>query len=36
MYVKNEFWLNVDDKLLKAYESNLGWHTLVVAKINLN
>ena len=24
MYVKNEFWLNVDDKLLKAYESNLG------------
>ena len=35
MYVKNEFWLNVDYKLLKAYESDLGWHTLV-AKINLN
>ena len=36
MYIKNEFWLIVDYKLLKAYESDLGWHTLVVEKINLN
>jgi ubiquinone/menaquinone biosynthesis C-methylase UbiE len=35
MYVKNEFWKNVDDKLLKAYESDLGWHTLVIGKIKI-
>ena len=33
VYVKNEFWKNVDDRLLKAYERDLGWHTLVIAKL---
>ena len=32
-YVKDEYWKNVDEKLLREYERELGWHTLFVGKI---
>jgi 2-polyprenyl-3-methyl-5-hydroxy-6-metoxy-1,4-benzoquinol methylase len=33
IYVVNKFWENVDRKLFQEYERLLGWHTLVVAKL---
>jgi ubiquinone/menaquinone biosynthesis C-methylase UbiE len=32
VYIKDEYWKNVDDKLLTEYERDLGWHTLFIAK----
>ena len=31
IYVKDQYWKNVDDKLLKQFEKDIGWHTLVIA-----
>ena len=32
VYVKDEYWKNVGDELLKEYERDLGWHTLFIGK----
>jgi len=31
-YVKEDCWKNVDDKMMEELETELGWHTCVVAK----
>jgi ubiquinone/menaquinone biosynthesis C-methylase UbiE len=33
IYVKDEYWKDVDEKLLKQFEKELGWHTLFICKI---
>jgi SAM-dependent methyltransferase len=30
IYVKDRYWKDVDDKLLKQFEKELGWHTMVI------
>jgi len=32
IYVKDKYWKNVDEKLFKQFEKELGWHTMVIAK----
>jgi 2-polyprenyl-3-methyl-5-hydroxy-6-metoxy-1,4-benzoquinol methylase len=32
IYIKDDYWKNVNDELFKAYERELGWHTLFIAK----
>lgn len=32
IYIKDMYWKNVDEKLFKEFEKDLGWHTLFVAK----
>lgn len=36
IYVKDQYWKNVNDGLLKQFEKELGWHTMVIAKKNPN
>ena len=31
IYVKDKYWKNVDEKLFKEFEKELGWHTMVIA-----
>ena len=31
IYIKDNYWKNVDNKLFKQFEKELGWHTLVIA-----
>jgi len=33
VYVKDKYWKNVDEKLFKDFERELGWHTMVVGKL---
>ena len=33
-YIKDEYWKNVDDKLFKEFERELGWHTMIIAKMD--
>lgn len=30
IYVKDQYWKNVDEKLFRQFEKELGWHTMVV------
>jgi 2-polyprenyl-3-methyl-5-hydroxy-6-metoxy-1,4-benzoquinol methylase len=30
IYVKDRYWKDVDDKLLKQFEKELGWHTMLI------
>lgn len=30
-FVKNEYWKNVDDKEIKQWAKELGWHTMIIA-----
>jgi 2-polyprenyl-3-methyl-5-hydroxy-6-metoxy-1,4-benzoquinol methylase len=32
-YVKDKYWKDVDPKLFKQFEDELGWHTMFIAKI---
>ncbi len=32
IYIRNEYWDNVDDKLLEQFKKELGWHTMVICK----
>jgi len=32
-YIKDKYWKNVNDTLFKQFEKELGWHTMVVAKL---
>ena len=32
VYIKDKYWNDVDEKLLKQFEKELGWHTMIVAK----
>jgi hypothetical protein len=33
IYVKNNYWDGVDDKIFKIMEKELGWHTLFIANL---
>lgn len=35
IYVKDNYWKNVDEKLFKQFEKELGWHTMVISKNNI-
>ena len=32
VYIKDQYWKDVNDKLLKQFEEELGWHTMFIAK----
>jgi ubiquinone/menaquinone biosynthesis C-methylase UbiE len=32
IYIKDQYWKNVDQELIKQFEKELGWHTLIIAK----
>ena len=32
VYIKDAYWKDVDEKLLKQFEKDIGWHTLIIAK----
>jgi ubiquinone/menaquinone biosynthesis C-methylase UbiE len=34
IYIKDKYWKNVDEKLFKQFEKELGWHTMVIGKKN--
>ena len=33
VYVKDQYWKNVDPVLFKQFEEELGWHTMFVGKL---
>ena len=33
VYVKDSYWKNVDATTVKTFENELGWHTMVIAKL---
>ena len=30
IYTKDRYWKDVDEKLLKQFEKELGWHSMVI------
>jgi 2-polyprenyl-3-methyl-5-hydroxy-6-metoxy-1,4-benzoquinol methylase len=34
IYIKDNYWKNISDEKIKELESELGWHTMVIAKLN--
>jgi ubiquinone/menaquinone biosynthesis C-methylase UbiE/Rps23 Pro-64 3,4-dihydroxylase Tpa1-like proline 4-hydroxylase len=36
IYIKDSYWKNVDTTTIKAFENELGWHTMVTAKLEKN
>jgi len=34
IYVKDNYWKNISDEKIKELETELGWHTMVIAKLN--
>ena len=32
VYIRDKYWEGIDDKLLKQFEHELGWHTMFIAK----
>jgi len=35
-YVRDDMWKNVEDEEIRKWESELGWHTMVIAKLNID
>lgn len=33
IYIKNKYWQNVDENVIQQFCEELGWHTLVIAKL---
>lgn len=33
IYIKDKYWKNIDNNEIKNFENDLGWHTMVIAKL---
>lgn len=33
IYEKDNYWKNVDEKTIKSFENELGWHTMVIGRL---
>ena len=33
IYIKNSYWKDVSDQKIKEFEKELGWHTMIIAKL---
>ena len=34
MYIKDNYWKDVDEKTFNSFQRELGWHTMVISKLN--
>lgn len=34
IYVKDKYWSNISDDKIKSFSKDLGWHTMVIAKLS--
>jgi hypothetical protein len=34
IYIKDEYWKNFSNEKIKELENELGWHTMVIAKLS--
>jgi hypothetical protein len=34
IYIKDEYWKNISNEKIKELEHELGWHTMVIAKLS--